>query len=52
MKRGSWELTINAVDDGFETNEIDLEHIAELVKQGYTSGQLYNEDDEHDWDVA
>lgn len=52
MKRGWWELKVTEVDDGFEANEIDLEHIAELVKQGYTSGQLINEDDEHDWEVS
>ena len=34
-ERGWWELDINV-----ETNDCDLEHIAELVKQGYTSGEI------------
>ena len=46
MKCGWWELSITATDEGFEPNEIDLEHIAEAIKQGFTSGQLLNDDDE------
>lgn len=34
-----WELTFTG-----EPTEADLEHVAELVGKGFTSGQLVNED--------
>ena len=34
-KTGWWEINFT-----IEPNEIDLEHIAELIKQGFTSGQI------------
>ena len=44
MKRGWWTLTTTGVD---ELNDIDREHIAELIKEGFTSGEiLQDEEDE------
>lgn len=47
-----WSLDITG-----EPNETDLEHIADLVKEGFTSGQLldddsdgtFTEDDQGNW---
>jgi len=39
---GWWTLTTT----GVEPNEIDLENIAEMIKQGYTNGQLVHDDEE------
>ena len=33
--RGWWELKTTV-----KPNEIDLEHIAKLIKEGYTSGEI------------
>ncbi|WP_276971423.1 hypothetical protein [Ferrimicrobium acidiphilum] len=41
MAIGWWTVTTT----GVEPNEADLEHIADMVQQGYTSGQLVQEDD-------
>lgn len=42
MRRGAWNLSITGND--FTPDEIDLEHIAEMVKDGFTSGELVNEE--------
>lgn len=34
---GWWKLTVTGVD---ELNDADKEHIAELIKQGYTEGEI------------
>ncbi len=46
--KGWWKVDINIwdVDDdekgdySIEPNDVDLEHIAEMIKQGYTQGYL------------
>ena len=42
---GWWDLEIkgNRPD---ELSEADLEHIAELIKEGYTSGEIIGDEDE------
>lgn len=45
--RGSWKLEANMWDDednDIELNDIDLEHIAEQVKEGMTSGLLFRDE--------
>ncbi len=37
-KTGWWEIKYS-----IEPNEIDLEHIADLIKDGFTSGQMVQE---------
>ena len=46
-KRSWWKLTIDDYPN-YKPNDIDLEHIAELIKQGYDQGELIQEieDDE------
>jgi hypothetical protein len=43
MKTGWWEITFT-----IEPDEITLEHIAELIKDGYTEGEMsvFEEEDE------
>lgn len=43
MKRGSWKLLIDGVD---ELNDVDREHIAKFIVDGYTSGEVVQEEDE------
>lgn len=43
MKTGWWSLEITGVD---ELNEADREHIAQLIKDGFTSGEIIPEEDE------
>lgn len=40
---GSWDLTIELSDNEGEINDSDREHIAELIKQGFTSGDIVHE---------
>lgn len=40
---GWWTLEVTGVA---ELNDADLEHIAELIKDGFTSGQVVQEDEE------
>lgn len=42
---GEWELKITGVD---ELNDCDQEHIAKLITEGYTSGEIIQEDDEEE----
>lgn len=47
MIRGWWTIKYEAVDEEFiEPNEFDLEHIAECVKEGYTNGEILQEEEE------
>ena len=39
MKTSWWTLTIDDYPN-YKPNDIDLEHIAEMIKQGYDNGQL------------
>ena len=41
MKRGWWKITYT-----IEPNEVDLEHITGLIKQGYIEGEMVQEDEE------
>lgn len=43
VERGWWKLTTTV-----EPNDTDLEHIAELIKQGYTEGEIVGGDEEED----
>ncbi len=48
MARGWWELKAWKQDSNgkdVELNEVDLEHIATLIKEGYTSGDITGEDE-------
>ena len=42
MKRGQWSLKIDNVD---ELTDSDREHIANLIKEGYSSGEIIQEED-------
>ena len=44
-KTSWWSLTIQDYPN-FKLNDIDLEHIAEMIKQGYDNGQLIQESEE------
>ncbi len=47
MIRGWWTIKYEAVDEEFvEPNAIDLEHITECIKEGYTSGEILQEEGE------
>ncbi len=39
MTGGWWSL-----DTTIEPNDIDLEHIAQLIKDGFTSGEIIQDD--------
>lgn len=43
MKTGWWHITYT-----IEPNEIDLEHIAKLIKEGFTQGEMLQEDEDED----
>lgn len=40
-ERGWWEIKFTV-----EPNDVDLEHIAELIKQGYTNGEIVEDEPE------
>lgn len=42
MNRGWWTLKIEGVD---ELNDADREHIGQKITEGYTSGEIVQEDD-------
>ena len=47
MARGWWTIKYEAVDDEFkEPSEADLEHIAGLIQEGYTSGEIWQNEGE------
>jgi hypothetical protein len=45
MKTGWWSLKIHDYPN-YQPNDIDLEHIAEKIKEGYDQGQLIQEEAE------
>ena len=45
MKRSWWSLIIKDYPN-FEPHEDTLKHIGEMIEQGYTQGELIQEDDE------
>ena len=45
MKTSWWSLKIHDYPN-YQPNDIDLEHIAECIKQGYDNGQLVQEEEE------
>jgi len=45
-KQGWWELKITPPRIESEPNDTDLEHIAELIKQGYTQGEIVADEEE------
>ena len=45
IKRSWWSLTIQDYPN-FKPNEADLEHIAKCIKEGYTQGELVQEEEE------
>jgi len=47
MERGWWTLSIEMFGSD-EPDETTLEHIAELIKDGYTSGEVVQESDNED----
>lgn len=40
MKTGWWKLTYAGVED---LNECDKEHVADLIQQGFTEGEIIQE---------
>ena len=45
MKSRWWKLIIEDYPN-YKPNDVDLEHIGEMIKQGYDNGQLIQEDEE------
>jgi len=49
MKKGWWTLTINDVEGKIDReDESTLEYIGEMIKQGFTSGEIIQEESEED----
>ena len=46
-KSSWWSLKIEDYPN-YKPNDVDLEHIAECIKQGYDNGQLIQEEDQED----
>ena len=43
---GYWILTYNEIDAGFgELNDLDKEHIASMIINGYNEGELDHDDE-------
>ena len=42
---GWWSLTLEG-NEHHELNQIDLEHIAELIVNGYNTGEIVQDDEE------
>ena len=42
MKRGWWKLVI---EGDYEPSDCDIEHISNVIKQGYIEGELLQEDE-------
>ena len=47
QKKSWWSLKIHDYPN-FKPNDVDLDHIAELIKQGYDQGELIQEEDEEE----
>ena len=45
MKRSWWRLVIDDYPS-YKPNDIDLEHIAKCIKQGYDQGELIQEEED------
>ena len=45
MKKSWWSLTIQDYPD-YKPNDVDLEHIAEMIKQGFNQGELIQDENE------
>lgn len=45
MIRGYWNLSQAEYFDDSELTDSDREYIAEMIKKGYTSGELVKEDE-------
>jgi hypothetical protein len=47
---GWWKLSIDRTDSDVDTpielGDADLEHIAELIKKGYTEGEIVRDDND------
>ena len=48
-RSGWWKLTIEDYPN-YKPNDVDLEHIAEMIKQGYDNGQLIQEEEDQEND--
>ena len=45
--QGWWKLVIHPVElQQEQLPDVDLEHIAELIKQGYTEGEIVEDEEE------
>ena len=44
---GSWNITFT-LENGDELSDADLEYIANLINEGYTSGQIVGDNDEEE----
>ncbi len=45
MKSSWWYLQINNYPN-YKPNDVDLEHIAQCIKDGYNNGELHQEETE------
>ena len=45
MKRSWWHLVINDYPN-YKPNDIDLEHIAKCIREGYLQGELIQEQED------
>ncbi len=56
MKTGWWKLNVTWTDEDMDEHrfltDIDREHIAECIKEGYKEGQLVHEDEEECDDLS
>lgn len=48
MKNRWWTLIIQDYPN-YQLSDVDLEHIAELIKEGYTNGELTRQGDSNDF---
>ena len=48
MGRGYWRLEITGVDD---LTDVDREHIAQLINDGFTSGEIAQENEEPEEEI-
>ena len=49
MKSSWWKLTIEDYPN-YKPSDVDLEYIAEMIKQGYDNGQLIQEEEDQEND--
>lgn len=48
QRRGWWKLKITNIDDLKELSDCDREHIAKCIIDGYTSGEILQEDSDEE----